>query len=235
MQDILLTIGGRHIFLFDLIGLLWFIGCWFGYNIYADNFARRNRPNIMESMDKYRHHWMVQMLKRENRMMDATIIGNLMRSISFFASTSIFIIAGLISLLGYKERAMEFIETMPFSTDTSIHSWGLKILLLVIIFVYAFFKYSWSLRQYNYTAIMVAGAPPANESQEEHESYARRASQLNGNAARHFNMALRAYYFGLGALSWFIHPFVFMIASALVVYVLYRREFRSRALQMILD
>jgi uncharacterized membrane protein len=31
-------------------------------------------------------------------------------------------------------------------------------------------------------------------------------------------------------MHWFLHPWLFVMASALVVYVLYQREFRSKAL-----
>ena len=50
------------------------------------------------------------------------------------------------------------------------------------------------------------------------------------NAARHFNNGLRAYYFGLAALAWFIHPLLLMMATFWVIFVIYRREFRSSTL-----
>jgi uncharacterized membrane protein len=49
-------------------------------------------------------------------------------------------------------------------------------------------------------------------------------------AAEDFNQGLRAYYFALAALTWFLHPTLFMLISALVVYILYQREFKSRTL-----
>src|SRR5690606_41250626 len=49
-------------------------------------------------------------------------------------------------------------------------------------------------------------------------------------AAHSFNLGLRSYYFALAMLSWFINPWVFMAITAGVVYVLYRREFKSEVL-----
>ena len=40
------------------------------------------------------------MLERDNRMLDSQIVSTLMGSVSFFASTTLFIIAGLILFLG---------------------------------------------------------------------------------------------------------------------------------------
>jgi uncharacterized membrane protein len=44
---------------------------------------------------------------------------------------------------------------------------------------------------------------------------------------------LKPLYFGLGALSWFLQPFLLMVVTALVVLVVYRREFRSHTLTSI--
>src|SRR3954449_1737799 len=44
---------------------------------------------------------------------------------------------------------------------------------------------------------------------------------------------MRTYYFGLAALSWFVHPYLLMALTVAVVLVVYRREFRSRTLETI--
>jgi uncharacterized membrane protein len=46
-------------------------------------------------------------------------------------------------------------------------------------------------------------------------------------AATPFNFGLRAYYFGMTMLAWFVSPWLFMLMSIGVVLVLYRREFHS--------
>ena len=56
---------------------------------------------------------------------------------------------------------------------------------------------------------------------------------ISSLAARHANDGLRAYYFALAVLSWFLHPVAFMLATAWVTAVLYRREFLSRALNIL--
>ena len=96
-----------------------------------------------------------------------------------------------------------------------------------MFFVYAFFKFTWSLRQYNYACILVGAAPFPNENIGKHEEFAKRAGDLIANAGRHFNMALRAYYFGLATISWFIHSGIFIVMTLWVVLVIFRREFRS--------
>ena len=51
-------------------------------------------------------------------------------------------------------------------------------------------------------------------------------------AANQFNFGLRSYYFGMTMLAWFVSPWLFMLMSSGVVFVLYRREFHSDVLQV---
>jgi uncharacterized membrane protein len=72
--------------------------------------------------------------------------------------------------------------------------------------------------------------PPPAEATHEHDYLAERASRLNSLAGENFTKGLRAYYFALAVLPWFIHPTLFMIATVIVVAMLYRMEFHSRTL-----
>lgn len=211
----------------ELLALLLFVSSWFGYILYSRQ-ANRHEQSLLALTNRYRMEWMRQMLKRDNRMVDSTVMGNLMRSITFFASTSIFFLLGLMTMLGYHERATDIINSIPYAKPASSLLWEVKIFLLMIIFIYAFFKFTWSLRQYNFACIFVVSAPTHNERVDEHDAIARKGAFLVENAAEYFNNGLRAYYFGLAALAWFIHPYLLMIATVWVIMVTYRREFMSK-------
>jgi len=225
---------GNTILWVDVVAMGWFAIAWFGYAFYADSHYSKS-INLVRIMDDMRARWMHQMIKRDARMSDATLIGNIARSISFFASTTILILIGIMSIMGaHKEEGLQLVRTLPFVMGNSPLMWEFKLGLLAIIFVYAFFKLTWSLRQYNYVSIVVGAAPLCNEHKSHHYEYARRAGKLIGNAGRHFNLGLRAYYFGLAVVSWFINGPIFMAITALIVYVAYRREFRSHTVNNLL-
>lgn len=216
----------------DTGALLFFVVCWFGYAIYSDHENTREN-SLVVATHRWRLQWMREMLARENRSVDAITVGNLTRSFTFFASTTIFILAALVSLLSYHDRASVIIQDIPFAKISDGGLWQFKILLLIIIFMHAFFKYSWSMRQYNYVSIFIAAMPDYRERKEDHEMLAHKGASLTSNAAKHFNNGLRAYYFGLAALAWTVHPYLFMVATAVVVWVTYRREFRSATLKFL--
>ncbi len=209
----------------DIIGLIWFVIVWVSYTWYADRYARRAR-SLRAVMHDYRYEWMQQMLRRDNRVVDVNILRNLLQGVAFFASATLLVLAGLLTILGSTDRAIEIVRALPFAAKTTLVQWELKLLVLIVIFVYAFFKFTWALRQFNYCSVLIGAAPAAAD-----DAYARRAAEASTNASKDFNQGLRAYYFSLAALTWFASPWVFMAAASLVVVVLYVREYRSDALR----
>ncbi len=105
--------------------------------------------------------------------------------------------------------------------------------MLAAIFVYAFFRFTWCIRQYSVGVLLVAAAPEASSVTDDaqREAFADRAGRVMGLAAESFNDGLRAYYMSFAAVSWFVSPWAMMAATATVIWVLYRREFRSEVLK----
>lgn len=227
-----ISVYGIDVYYIDIFALCWFIIAWFGYARYSD-WQYSKRVNLMHTMDMMRMRWMEEMITRENRVVDATLIANLLRTIAFFASTTIIILIGLVTILGSQAQGVKLVSSVPFAMGVSPFMWEVKIMLLSSLFVYAFFKLTWSIRQYNYATILVGAAPSIHTPKHVLEEYARRCGRLISNAGRHFNMGLRAYYFGLAASSWFINAPFFIVLTTLIVYVVFRREFRSHAVNHI--
>lgn len=212
---------------------LLFVG-WAGYA----RFARQRsevRPSLLALTNRERTRWMLQTTWRDVRVVDGVVVQNLSTSPSFFASTTILIIGGLLAVLSTTEKASEIVREIPFAARTSVLVFDLKVVLLLAIFVYAFFRFTWSLRQYTFGALLVAAAPAHDrfENDAARQAFAHRAGRVMGLAAETFNDGLRAYYFSFAALAWFFSPWAFMAGTVGVVWVLYRREFHSEVLAVL--
>jgi uncharacterized membrane protein len=221
----------------DWVALALFFPAWAGYAI----FARRRigtRPSVLAATNRVRRQWMLQTTYREVRVLDGVVIQNLSTSPSFFASTTILIIGGLLAVLGTADKASELIRDLPFAARTTALVFDLKLLLLLAIFVYAFFRFTWSMRQYTFGALLIAAAPEASRFVEEglsREAFADKAGRIVGMAAETFNDGLRAYYFAFAAIGWFFSPLIFVGATIGVVYILYQREFGSDVLSILMS
>ena len=216
--------------LIDLIAILWLAGVWSGYSLIADQFGRHRRE-LAQELDGYRQRWMERMLERDNRMTDVNIIIAHHRSGALFASTTILILAGVVALLGNIDRVLAMVDLLSFATLASRELTEIKVMTLFAIFAYAFFKFAWCLRQHN-TALVVIGAAPLSAQLGEvaDTDFAVRAAKVLTRANVNFNRGIRAYYFSVAALAWFIHPLIFMVATVLVMLVLYRRDYHSATL-----
>jgi uncharacterized membrane protein len=216
----------------DGAALALLVAAWAAYQWHAD-YGGGTRPRLGREMDRYVRGWIERMVERDNRMVDVNVLRNLMRSSQFFASTAMLILGALVALMGYSERAASVVAELPFGQQVSSRLWELKILVLLLIFVYAFFKFSWSLRQFGFSSILVGAArkPPGNAS--EYAADIDRIAVILSFANRNFNQGLRAYYFGVAALTWFLHPALMIAVTLAVLYVLHQREFRSRTLEVL--
>jgi uncharacterized membrane protein len=214
----------------DAAAPLVFLACWIGYARWADR-GRGYPGSLMARTDELRGAWMRQMLAREVRIVDIQVVQVLVNAIAFFASSAVLVIGGAIAVLGAREQAMEVIASVPFAAQSPPRVWEAKVLLLVVVFVYAFFKFTWALRQFNYVAIFIGATPPHTEAADAAAGrFAAQAARAASRASDHFNKAMRSYYFGLAALGWFVHPYLLVALTVAVVLVVYRREFRSRTL-----
>lgn len=213
----------------DWGALALFLCGWFGYSWYADR-AARSEQGLRGVTSQLRLDWARQMVVRENRITDAALTGNLMTSVSFYANTTIYIIAGLIAVAGTLDQLMTFTRDLPFARQTTKAILEAKLFLMIAIFVFAYFKFTWALRQYNFLSILIGGAPDREGPPDALERHARKYADLSTLAGDEFNGGIRAYYFGFAALGWFVAPGLFVASTLLILAVLWRRDFHSRTL-----
>jgi len=221
----------------DWLALLAFLALWVGYAWFAKVWGRR-RPSLLATTNRYRRLWMMQASRRDPKMLDGIITQSLSQTPSFFSSTAILVVGGLFAVLGTTEKAAELMSEIPFAQSTPLVVFEFKILVLVAIFVYAFFRFSWCMRQYTFLALVIGAMPPPDDFDQGHadrQAYVDRAAAMVGAAAESFNDGLRAYYFSFAALAWFISPVAMVLATGLVVLILYSREFRSEVLDILKD
>lgn len=171
---------------------------------------------------------MKNMMRRDPVVPDILIQTSLQQGVGFFASTSLIVIGALFAALASSEQALNILKDFPFATQTTTAQWEFKVLMLVLMFVFAFFKFAWSLRLFNYVAILVGAAPGMSTDEDVKSEYAVRVARLHALGASHFTAGLNAYFFALAAFTWFIGPWIFIIVTVWVTLVMYRRAFRSK-------
>lgn len=219
----------------DLLAVGFFIVSWVSHFWIINRSGLRTRT-ISYHMNNMRVQWMKELMARDPKMFDALIQNGFQHGVLFFASTSILIVGALLAGLGATETAIDMLTDLPFSTTTTRTVWEVKVLLITCIFVFSFFKFAWSYRQFNYVMIVAGAAPrPGSQSSAEDDAYARKMAAMHGLAALHFTTGLNAYFFALAAFAWFLNAWAFIIATVWITGVLFRRAFASKFVRILRD
>ncbi len=219
----------------DLAAFLWFVAAILGYRLVA-GFGPFEKRSIVGAVQRHREQWMRNMVSRDGRIVDAHLLGSLGQGNAFFASTSALIIGGLAALMGSGDKVQGLLERLPYVAKAGPVLFELKLILLITIFVYAFFKFAWAFRLSHYASIMIGSTPLISDERAnvgDCEHHAARTARLIGIAAEHSNSGLRGYYYAIAGMAWFFHPAAFAIATTWVVLILLRRDFFSRSRRLL--
>jgi uncharacterized membrane protein len=213
----------------DLLAVGWFALLAVGYQQITQHTSLYDR-SITGAVQKHRISWMRAMINRDNRSGDAILHGTLSQGNAFFASTCAIAIGGLAAIIGSGDKADAFLQRLPWVATASPLLWEIKVLLLISVFVYAFFKFAWAFRLTHYAAIMIGAIPNPGEADPRFlDQHAINTARISGLAAEHSNGGLRSFYYAAAVLTWFFNPILFIIATTWVGLILIRRDFFSRS------
>ncbi|AXV15606.1 DUF599 domain-containing protein [Neorhizobium sp. SOG26] len=224
----------------DYAALALFLVLWWVYSwITAGSGARLlPRASLNRAMAERRKLWIYNSLRRDLKMIDTQIMAGLQNGTAFFASTSIFAMGGCFALLGATDQVDAVFRDLAFVAYSGRTTFELKVAGLTVLFGYAFFKFGWSYRLFNYCTILFGALPMMHETNVDRAAAEKAADQvveMNIIAARNFNAGLRAIFLSIGYLGWFAGPYMFMATTVVVIAVLTRRQFFSEARLALMD
>lgn len=189
-------------------------------------------PSVTVLVAQRRRDWMKVFVIRDPRIFDSQILASLRQGTSFFASTSLLAIGGVLALIGNTDPLRGVAaEVMLEETPTLI--WQIKLGLVTLFLVTAFLKFVWSNRVFGYCSVLM-GAVPQDADHPDAYPLAAQAGELNVRAAMNFNRGLRAMYFALAALAWLIGAWALIVATVLVGWTIWSREFASHPRRILL-
>lgn len=210
-----------------LVMVLWLvIGWWIEH-------PGAKHPSVTMLMSEQRREWMRVFVTRDPRIFDSQILASLRQGTAFFASTCLLAVGGVLALAGNTEPLSGLaaeVSEMP----VPVLIFQLKLALVAFFLTNAFLRFVWANRVFGYCAVLMAAVPndPADP-----QAYPRaaQAAELNIRAAINFNRGLVAMYFALGALGWLLGAITLIVTTAIVVWVVWSREFASLPRAILLE
>ena len=219
----------------DLAALAFFLGGWLVFEAVVDYSPLRFR-SLSGLMAARRREWMLTLAERDLRMIDTAIISGLQQGAAYFGSATILAIGGCFALFGSTDAVLQIYRDIPFIEPVARGVFELKVFGLTTICVYGFFKFGWAYRLFNYCSILIGGVRHVQDAPaEERKAAALRAAEMNIIASRHFTAGMRAIFFSLAYIGWFVSPWGMMGSTVFVIFVLARRQFLSNARRILIE
>jgi len=218
----------------DIVAIIVFATSWILYSVILTRLAGSGRT-LSSAMDIQRRQWMRTMMHRDLRMIDTGIMSGLQNGTAFFASTSLLAIGGCFAMLNSADHVYGVMRDLAIVEAIPKGLFEAKVVGLMLIFGYAFFKFGWSYRLFNYASILIGATPTAAHAAEpETVAAAERAAVFTITAGRHFNHGLRAFFFSIGYLGWFVNGWTLIVTTLVVALVQLHRQFFSDSAKIVI-
>lgn len=203
-----------------LISTLFPLIFYFAYNIVVPQ-IERVRPSLSGIMNIQRRRWMINASVRDSPF-DAILSGNIMSSVSFLASTAVLLILAIVAVFGQLPALLSALDTLSLERTYTMLDVQLHLVVMLAMFVLAFFAFTLSLRQFNHYCILLGALDPARGAT---EAEIDAITAMNALGARNFNSGIRAYYFSVATVTWFVSEWLPIVACLATTLILAQREF----------
>lgn len=215
--------------IFDWLALGWFLSNVALYSFLVD-WGPTRVYTLTARMGIERRRWLEEMARRETRIMDVNIGSGLQNGTAFFASSSLLAIGAAFTLLTTDLDFDALIVSMGLPHSDA--PWEPKALMLMGVYGYAFFKFGWAHRLFNYCSILLGAVPPFDaQDRAERRLALEKAIRMNIIAGAQFTRGLRAIFMSVPLLLWFAGPLFLAASITLVSAVLLHRQFNSPPLK----
>lgn len=215
----------------DIAAFAWFLIMWFGQAWLTERSPWSAR-SLTHHINLARHKWVVEAAGRDFRMIDTGIIGGLQNGTAFFASTSLLAIGGGFTLLNSVDHAVGVVSSLSLIASTDPTAFEYKVIGLLGIYAYAFFKFGWAYRMFNFGSILLGALPPPpTNGSDDMTKAVERAAAIIIVAGTNFNRGLRAFFMSIGYLGCFFGPIPLFASATFIAVILARRQFSSSAVE----
>ena len=158
-------------------------------------------------------------------------LSNSTMAATFLASTAILVIIGVLTLSGPGDKLSETWHALNLFGSKRPELWLIKLLLLLLDFLVAFFSFSSAIRVFNHVGYMIS-LPTAGTMAKANPAAVtppQVAHHLN-RAGGYYRVGMRAYYYSVPLIFWLFGPLYMLLATLGLIIVLRRLDRAGPAL-----
>jgi uncharacterized membrane protein len=190
------------------------------YHLYLYIKVRQNPLTTAVGITNHaRQMWVKEVIQDKRDILAIQTLRNQTMAATFLASTSILISLGSFSAAfrpGVYSELSHALNLLGTATETL---WMLKLMLLGLLFFFAFFNFTLSIRYYNHTGFMINTFTQNDETVSE-----KAVTQVLNHGALHYTIGMRGFYLSVPLALWLFGPIWLLASSLALIVVLYRLD-----------
>ncbi len=172
---------------------------------------RRPLSTAVGITNHVRVQWVRSVMDSKCELLAVQTLRNGLMAANFLASTAILISLGLLSVAFKPGLFQEISHALNLAGARSEILWMFKLMLLVVLFFFAFFNFTLTIRYYNHAGFMI-NILEAHDPTVTPEGVA----EVLNQGALHYTLGMRGFYLAVPVGLWLFGP-VWMLAGAIVL------------------
>lgn len=198
----------------DIAAALFSIFAIVGYHVWLRMRTRRDPDYTIQALlNKGRAAWVERMMKDKEGILAVQTLRNSIMGATFFASTSVALIVGTITLSTQGEKLSQTWNALSPLGPIDEQLWLLKLLVLLTDMLCAFVFFGQAIRLFSHVGMMISVPAPA--------MHPRQVTRLLQQAGRYHTRGMRCYYIAAPMLFWLFGPLLLVLSSLVLVALLH--------------
>ena len=212
----------KHLFAVALVFLMWWL--------YTPVLTLLGRGTLNAQLHAVRLKWMHMMIssRRETRVFDAIILGQISSAMSYFGSATLIVLVGFVGTLASINHVHASLTQMALFPPISLGLFIVYFGALTIIMAICFFSFTYGLRKMAYTLALIGGLDDAPAATPQAQVMAAQTAIVLTEAVKSMNNGTRGYYFAVAGIFLFFGPNVSITATLALAFLLYFRQGLSK-------
>jgi uncharacterized membrane protein len=190
-----------------------------GYHLYLRLRTRRDHAYTMQSViQTARVAWVENIMSdKSNSVLAVQTLRNSTMAATFLASTAVLMIMGVLNLMGKFEGSGSVLSALRDGKLSNIGFQNDKILILLVIYMWAFFCFSMAVRMYNHVGYLINSSNPKLK----FSPSARYVSDVLNRSGSYYGYGMRAYYISVPMIFSLYDPYFMAVASIGLIMLLH--------------
>jgi uncharacterized membrane protein len=199
------------------------------YHIYLRAKVRRNPAYTVQAVNIIaRRAWVLNIMHDSGKeVLAVQTLRNSTMAATFLASTAVLLIVGVLTLSEQGDKLGSTWHALNVFGAKHPQLWLIKLILLLLDLFVAFFSFSMSIRVYNHVGYMINVPLTMNHKMISPEHV---AIHLN-RAGSFYSIGMRAYYFIVPLVFWLFGPHFMLVATLVLIAVLYKIDRAPKTLE----